>query len=283
MKFFEVASSGLPSIGLAFGPCSLGFLERWPGLVDYIEVPFELLRHDPSTASIQEKTPVILHCASLSIAGSVRPTDATVAAIAEAAVRTRTPWVGEHLAYLSADPLEEGADEHDVTTLSYTICPQMSEESVDRASRNFERHQALLNIPIILENSPQYFPVPGSTMSIVDFVIEVHSRCRAGMLLDLTHFLISALNARFDPNAEIGRLPLERVVEIHISGCDIQRGRAWDDHANPAGEEVFHLLERTLERAQPQAITFEYNWASDMPDDVVVEQIRRVRHVVGAA
>lgn len=282
MKFLEPAALNGPAIGLAYGPCARGFLERWPGMIDYVEVPFELLRHDPATASIQESAPVVLHCASLSIAGSAPPAEATIGAIAEAAARTRTPWLGEHLAYMSADPLEKGAAEHDATTLTYTVCPQLSEDSVARACRNFEHYQSRLNVPIILENSPQYFSVPGSTMSIVDFVIEVHARCQAGMLLDLTHFLISALNANFDPVREIERLPLERVVEVHISGCDIQGGSAWDDHASTAGEEVFQLLDRALQRARPWAVTFEYNWASDMPEDIVLAQIERVRRAARA-
>jgi uncharacterized protein (UPF0276 family) len=110
-------------IGLSYGPGLVSFVERNPGMVDYVELPFELLRHDPSTAAVQSLAPVILHCASLSIAGFVAPPKGTIDAISLEADRTRTPWIGEHLAFISADPLAQGASMHEPTTLTYTVCP----------------------------------------------------------------------------------------------------------------------------------------------------------------
>jgi len=99
------------------------------------------------------------------------------------------------------------------------------------------------------------------------------------MLLDLTHFKISAMNMGFDPGKSIERLPLEHLVEMHVSGLDHQDDTAWDDHAGLADEETFELIECVLSRARPRAVTFEYNWAPDLPDDIVVGQIERVRSI----
>jgi uncharacterized protein (UPF0276 family) len=282
MRFVSDLSSGQTLIGLANGPGVPGVLARHPGLVDYVELPFELLQHDPASAAIQEQVPVILHCASMSIAGFVRPPEHTLAAITAYAERTRTPWIGEHLAFITADGLQRGAALHDPVTLTYTVCPQLSEELVQLACRNLAELQARYSMPLIVENSPQYFAVPGSTMSIVDFVIEVHRRCEVGMLLDLTHFMISAMNMGFDARSEITRLPLERVVEVHVSGLDEQSGTAWDDHGSFADESIFELLDIVLARACPRAITFEYNWAPDLPDELLIDQVERVRGVLGS-
>src|SRR5437867_310444 len=111
-------------LGLAYGPGVPPFVDRNPGLIDYVELPFELLRHDPASASIQKLAPVILHCASMSIAGFVRPSEDTLSAIAQQAERTGTPWIGEHLAFISADGLASGAVLHEPITLTYTVCPQ---------------------------------------------------------------------------------------------------------------------------------------------------------------
>ncbi len=46
------------------------------------------------------------------------------------AARTGTPWIGEHLAFISADGL--GGDGASPTSLTYTVCPQLSEETVER-------------------------------------------------------------------------------------------------------------------------------------------------------
>jgi uncharacterized protein (UPF0276 family) len=87
----------------------------------------------------------------------------------------------------------------------------------------------------------------------------------------------------FDARAEIARLPLERLVELHVSGHDVQSGTAWDDHAGLADEATFELVEAVLARSRPRAVTFEYNWAPDVPDDVVVAHIERVRGMLAHA
>ncbi|WP_404525053.1 multinuclear non-heme iron-dependent oxidative enzyme ApyH [Bradyrhizobium diazoefficiens] len=263
-------------IGMAQGPGVLPLLDRYPGLLDYIELPFELLRHDPSSLAVRNAAPIILHCASMSIAGFVPPADATLDAIAAQVDLTGTPWIGEHLAFISADPLP-GSALHDSTTLTYTVCPQLSEQVLANACANVTRFQERFSVPLIVENSPQYFVLPGSTMSIVDFVAEFHQRTGVGMLLDLAHFRISALNMKFAAEREILRLPLEQVVEIHVSGLDVQAETAWDDHAGLADEATFDLLHAVLSRARPRAITFEYNWSPELDEEVIVRQIDRAR------
>ena len=107
------------------------------------------------------------------------------------------------------------------------------------------------------------------------------SQCDAGLLLDLSHFAITSLNTRVDAMKEIERLPLERVVEIHVSGYNEQSGVVWDDHAAPAPPLVFDLLERVAARARPRALTLEYNWLT-FPTALLVSHIERSRTIPGA-
>src|SRR5215510_4354175 len=275
---YVTANSGAVAVGLAFGPIVPEFVSANPDLIDYVEIPFEQLRHSPETGSIQETIPVILHCASMSVAGFVPPEARTMQAIEREVERTKTPWIGEHLAFITADPIE--ADHTEPTSLTYTVCPQLSEETVERVALNLSSLQKHFNVPLILENSPQYFDVPGSSLSMVDFVGAVVERCRVGLLLDLTHFLISMLNMKKDPVSEIDRLPLEKVVEVHISGLNVQSGIAWDDHATPAPPVVFDLLERVRERVRPKAVTLEYNWSPQFPESMLVRHIDRINEIV---
>lgn len=272
-------------VGLAHGPNIPEIIDANPGLVDYVEIPFEQLRHAPHLGSIQETTPVVLHCASMSVAGFVPPAEDTLEAIAHEAERTGTPWIGEHLAFITADPFDDDSNGSSAspTSLTYTVCPQLSEETVERVAQNLDSLRRRFSAPLILENSPQYFAIPGSTMPMVDFIRAVFSRCDAGLLLDLTHFLITMLNTGADATSEIGRLPLERVVEIHISGLNSQSGIVWDDHAAPAPEPVFGLLERVLDRGRPSAVTLEYNWSPNFPQTIVKAHLDRVRRIVERA
>lgn len=279
MKCFETGE-GRTQIGLAYGPGFEEFIASNAGRIDYAEIPFEQLRHTPQLGIVQEQLPIVLHCASLSVAGFIPPSKATVDALLEHAARTCTPWIGEHLAFVSADGVNEEAD-RDVTptNLTYTLCPQLSEETVERVVENMASFKETVAVPLILENSPQYFPVPGSTMNMVDFVSEVASRTGTGLLLDLSHFAITALNTKMDAITEIDRLPLERVVEVHISGYSEQEGVVWDDHASPAPPLVFDLLACVAARARPMALTLEYNWLT-FPAALLLSHIERCRTVL---
>jgi len=277
MKYLD-ASSDKIAVGLAFGPIVPEFIAESPGLLDYVEVPFEQLLHTPEVGSIQDSLPIILHCASMSVAGFVPPDEATLKLVDREAKRTKTPWIGEHLAFITADPLDTTASP---TALTYTVCPQLSEETVEQVACNLSRLRPQFEVPVILENSPQYFDVPGSTMRMTEFIGTVVERCDVGLLLDLTHFLISMINTEQDEAKEIDRLPLERLVEIHISGLNVQSGIAWDDHATPATEAVFDLLQRVLRRARPRAVTLEYNWSPSFPRSTLKKHVERVREMVG--
>ena len=275
---YVTANSGTVAVGLAFGPIVPEFVRANPDLIDYIEIPFEQLRHTPEVGAIQETVPVILHCASMSVAGFVPPDHGTLKAIGREAERTKTPWIGEHLAFITADSIED--DDDKPTSLTYTVCPQMSDETVERVASNLGSLQEHFDVPLILENSPQYFDVPGSSLSMVDFVSAVVKRCKVGLLLDLTHFVISMLNTKKDPLSEIDRMPLEQVVEVHVSGLNVQSGIAWDDHALPAPPVVFDLLERVMKHARPKAVTLEYNWSPQFPESMLVKHIDRVHKIV---
>ena len=148
MKFFEVSVHGRTQIGLAYGPGFEEFIASNGGLIDYVEIPFEQLRHTPQLGIIQEQLPVVLHCASLSVAGFIPPSQATVDALADQAARTRTPWIGEHLAFVSADGINEEPDRDlTPTNLTYTLCPQLSEETVERVVENIASLQGDLSGP----------------------------------------------------------------------------------------------------------------------------------------
>jgi uncharacterized protein (UPF0276 family) len=250
-----------------------------PGMADYLEVPFELLRHMPAVADVQEEVPLLLHCASLSVGGFVAPQRQVIDDIAAHAERMGVPWISEHLAFISADPLP-GAPAGEPTELTYTVCPQLSEEVVEQVVGNVASLAPLLPAPLIVENSPQYFEMPGSSMNMAEFVSRVVEATGIGLLLDLSHYLIAAGNTGFDSAAEFERLPLENVVEVHLSGHSLQDGIWWDDHSCEASESQFALLRRLLERARPRAITFEYNWNAAFPPALVEAHVERARNMI---
>lgn len=276
-----------PAIGIAYSDYVPTFLNDHPDAVDYVEMPFELLHHNPSVAEIQLRKPLILHCASLSMAGFVPPDDETVESVKHWTDKTETPWLGEHLAFITAEREQANAPETrsagDAYDIGYSVNPPANAASLRQVLHALEIYQERLGVSILLENSPVYFVPPGSTMTQFEFLREICSRSSAQLLLDLTHFYITACTFGLDPRTEILSLPVDRVVEVHLSGVAWQDGIYWDDHTRPAPEIVFELLGLVLEKSQLRAVTLEYNWSVRFPRTTLLQEIARTREVLAKA
>jgi uncharacterized protein len=281
-----VALRSTPGVGVAYSARTPPFLASHPGSIDYIEIPFELLQHAPGVGDIAKNQPVVLHCASLSVAGSVPAADETFAAVQDWVDRLDSPWLGEHLSFISADPLLAGAHADayapgEPYNIGYTVSPPWNAETLGIVTTTIARAAEQLSVPMILENPPIYFRVPGSTMTQTEFIAELCAQTPVGLLLDLAHFYISSETVGFDPLTEIQLLPLDRVVEVHISGVDEETGAHWDNHAARAPKIEFDLLQVVRAGAHDlRAVTLEYNWSAKFPNAVLLEEIARTREAL---
>ena len=262
-------------VGIAYAPYVQRLVDRSPGLVDYVEVPFERLRAHPETFALSNSTPLVLHCASLSVAGVTPASRALLNQVRKWVTKTATPWVGEHLSFVSA-PGRNGT----VEAIPHTVAPPLNIQTLERVKRAQAIYRKKLQVPLLLENPPQYFTTPGSTMSQPEFISALCAQSAAELLLDLSHFLITAQNVGFDAAATLREFPLERVREIHISGIRLEGGTAWDDHGAAAPERAFELLAMVLRRVKPQAVTLEYNWSSHFPDQILRADLQRIRRLL---
>ena len=269
-------------VGLAYSAAVHHAVVRENLEVDYVEVPFELLQHDPGVFAIEESVPIVMHCATLSIAGTARCPEETLNDIANWVERTKTPWLGEHLAFVTASRSDAGGNEDAYApgapyNIGYTVSPVMNPTTIERVERALAIYRQRIDVPILLENSPVYFRAPGSTMSQPEFISEICDRSGAGLLLDLSHFAITCTLSGADPMSEIECLPLHVVTEIHLSGIKKENGAWWDDHTEPAPEIAHLLLQQVLRRTVPKAITLEYNWSPRFPVSLMAREVARVR------
>ena len=124
------------------------------------------------------------------------------------------------------------------------------------------------------------------------------ARCLEGagrhLLLDLHNVYTTAVNAGFDPRDYVARLPLEKVIELHLSGGDHSDPR-WlpsgnvlrlDSHDHGVPDEVWALFEETLPRLPNlRGVTLERMEGTVDEDDVPVlrEELRRVRRTLELA
>ena len=72
-------------------------------------------------------------------------------------------------------------------------------------------------------------------------------------------------------------------VQKHLEHCEICSA-ILDSTRNililTADERVFELMACVLARARPRAVTFEYNWSPELPDDILIGQIERTRNML---
>lgn len=272
------------SVGIAYADYVPRLIEHYPEAVDHVEIPFEHLLRAPQALDLKAEIPIILHCASLSLAGDVPIPPQRAEDLLRWVGESGTPWVGEHLAYLRADGSHLNVAGHtgvpfgDDLDIGYTVSPQYSENILERVVRQTRYWEEFLGVPLLLENGPSYFTMPGSTMSQSSFIAALCARRpETRLLLDLAHLSVTCANMQLDPFMELEKLPLEHVVEIHISGIHHEEGLCWDDHGKRVPDSVFDLLDQALLRATPRAITLEYNWDSSIALRTIAEDLDHIR------
>jgi uncharacterized protein (UPF0276 family) len=164
---------------------------------------------------------------------------------------TDCPWISAHIALLPSI----------ITLLALELKLYLPLPSPDAAALRFidraiwlQRHVAL---PLILENMPT-FPTQRYAHEVDPCRIrQILDETGAGFLLDLAHARIAAGVFHWDVHEYLERLPLERTVEIHVSGLRQRKGVLYDAH-EPMEEEDYRLLEWALERTRPEVVTLEY-------------------------
>lgn len=273
-----------PAIGLAYCGYVSTLIETYPDAVDFIETPYELLRHDPSVLELLKLKPLVLHCASLSLAGQVAPSEETIKSIAEHVQLTATPWLGEHLSFITAEQMNQNSpyDEYvpaEPYNIGYTVAPPMNSKTVDSVLSLLTNLSDRFSVPILLENPPLYFVPPQSAFGQVELINEIIRNSDAYLLLDLAHFLITSRTVGFNAEKTLLELPLDRLVEVHISGVSFEAGIYWDNHASRAPRDVIGLLRTVMDHSAPSAITLEYNWSSRLPISEVLREVDKVRKI----
>ncbi|MDR3152711.1 MAG: DUF692 family protein [Deltaproteobacteria bacterium] len=120
----------------------------------------------------------------------------------------------------------------------------------DRARVNLELLRDSYEGPVAMENYNFYPTGLYNKVCDPDFIAEFLDRFGAGLVLDLAHAAISAVNMGFEAERYLERLPLEKTVEIHVSRPYLPEGPGRlgvDTHEIP-GEREWAWLSFVMER-----------------------------------
>jgi uncharacterized protein (UPF0276 family) len=117
---------------------------------------------------------------------------------------------------------------------------------------------------IIVENSPYRGEVDNTLRLCVepDLITRVVEETGCGLLLDISHAIITAAHIGMNPYEYLSRLPIHKVKEMHFAGIHHIKGR-WIDHLSILKRD-WHWLDWVLARilsgdcSTPWLLAFEY-------------------------
>lgn len=257
-------------LGMTDCPAVRALLARGELHLDYLEV------HGPyaeQARQIYPHFPMLLH--NVLYNWSLTHPDGLLHQGAAALIQPRlrqtgSPWLSLHLGFSAAE-----VDFHDEAI--YALSPTQPPETIfERSVRVLADVNALINVPLLLENM-DYNPT-GAYESICqpDFISRVLQTSGAGLLLDVAHARVSAAAFNIPVEDYLRQLPLERVRQIHINHPGWRDGRRVDSH-EALQDEDYDLLQWVLEQCSPWSLTLEYN----RDEGQIPPQIERLRRLLG--
>ncbi|WP_234123491.1 multinuclear nonheme iron-dependent oxidase [Clostridium hydrogenum] len=175
--------------------------------------------------------------------------------------KCNSPHYGVHLAIRNSD-MHDGMTDNDI---------------YEQISKNIKAFKNNLNVPILIENSPdtaierkEYDFYPYFTPERIS---EIVMNNNIYFLLDIAHAKITAQDHGWDIYEYIKSLPLERIKEIHLAGSGRNKeGFPMDTHQSMADED-YKLLAWVLEKSNPDIVTLEYNGVKGENEEVVIKNL----------
>jgi uncharacterized protein (UPF0276 family) len=201
-------------------------------------------------------------------------------AIAKSHSAFQFEWYTDHL----------GATTLDGRALMLPMPVPLVDDMADLVRARLSRLQEV--VPEVgLENSVVYH-VLGDPLDEPPFLARALDGPGMHLLLDVHNLWTMALDHGFDAQAWLARAPLERVIEIHVSGGStsdvgwLPEGRTMrlDSHDHGVPEEVWALLEGVVPRCPNlRGVTLERMETTIGPDDVAVlrAELSRAREICG--
>ncbi|MCX4247281.1 DUF692 domain-containing protein [Paraliomyxa miuraensis] len=215
---------------------------------------------------VAQRFPVICHGLMMSL-GSTDPfEDAYFAQLRAFLDRYDPPWHSDHLCWSGL----HGAVLHDLLPVPFTsaVARRVASRVVEARDR--------LERPMAVENISWYAELGASQLDEVEFLVEILERADCGLLLDVNNVFVNAQNHGFDPLAWLERIPLERVVQLHVAGHESwEEDLIIDTHGATVRDEVYELMAWVIERTGPRPVLLERD-SNIPPLPELLDEIRRL-------
>ncbi|MFN0263550.1 DUF692 domain-containing protein [Tepidamorphus sp. 3E244] len=234
-------------------------------------------RPHATLTALRERFPLSVHGVGLSIGAETGLNADHVARLAQVVERYQPGLVSEHLAWST----------HDTHYFNDLLPVPYTRETLDRVVAHVSQVQDALKRQILLENPSTYVRFESSTMSELDFLIEIARRSGCGLLLDVNNVFVSATNHGYSPEAYIDAFPLAHVGEVHLGGHaededDMGVQLLIDTHDREVIDPVWALYARLI--GKTGALPTLVEWDSELPEwPVLAAEARRASEVLERA
>lgn len=238
-----------PSIGCFYNPHIARETIAQEGLIDHLAMADPPRDDDPLFPRLRERFTLLLHDWIGQLSEPID--DYALSRARDLLRRYGSPWAAEHLQRVHTT---DGA-----AFVDYVFPPLYTEDLLADYAANARALHEALGVPLVIEPIPTWLPLDVPQMGEAEFLRRFYEASGCGFLLDVAHESISARTAGREPREFIAELPLDRVVEVHVSGCSRDPALAdeWIGTEVPVPE-VLDLMVFVAERAPGlRAVTFD--------------------------
>lgn len=220
---------------------------------DYVEFQPTHCILEPRLLEVSARVPSLLHSSSLSLGSVGIAMDREFLHMTRRLCdKTRSPWLAEHISW---SRFHGGDTQH-------FILPTLAQEVADTVVANAIELQELTATPLVLENAPRLFALPGAQEQPEgEFICSVVERSGSGFLLDLDSAITTARTQGYDLNDYLRSLPLDRLIEIHTG----HPRRDWD------------ILCHLFASSPVKAITLEWDISRKTDDAELLTLIKAIK------
>ncbi|MGW0965594.1 DUF692 domain-containing protein [Streptomyces sp. NPDC002516] len=268
--------------GIGWRPEIAEAVENMPG-IDWVEAVAENLcpGHLPeSLVRLRARgVTVVPHGVSLGLGGADRPDEARLTALAERAEALGSPLVTEHIAFVRAGgpltasaPLEAG----------HLLPVPRTRDALRVLCENVRAAQAMLPVPLAVENIAALISWPGEEMTEGQFLYELADRTGVRLLIDVANLHTNHVNRGEDPAKALAELPVEAIAYVHVAG-GFERDGVWhDSHAHPVARPVLDILADLASRTALPGVLLERD--ENFPEPAELErELTAIRETVEKA
>jgi uncharacterized protein (UPF0276 family) len=210
--------------------------------IDFIEINTERFfidhYHYP-LYQIIHSLPVVLHGLTLSVGSDQSISQVYLDNLLHTLNYVNCKWFSEHISATNVN----GVEIRSLMPIEFT------ESRVKIIVQKIKKIMALTNITFLLENITYYYSMPNNSLNEAQFITEILDKSNCGLLLDINNLYVNSINHQYDPYEFIDKLPLERLVEVHLAGCDYIHDMLVDTHASRTKKEVLSLFKYVCQKA----------------------------------